>query len=144
MDCLREHHEEHSMNERHRRRLKLREPSSDSVKVFWPQSKDEVLRKVKRVVQHLADLNDVLDIWLFGSYATDQFMHSSDVDLCIVLSEDSELQEVDIMEYAGRLKVGLRFEFHIYRESTFKDLLSDETGFVSREIVSKGIHLHSN
>ncbi|MBD3158501.1 MAG: hypothetical protein GF309_06880 [Candidatus Lokiarchaeota archaeon] len=126
---------------KHRRQQKLREKLSDSVKVFWPKAKDEVMRKTKQAAEHLSELDAVENIWLFGSYVNDEFMHHSDVDLCVVLSDETELMQVDIMERVQDLKLGLTFELHIYRESEFNTLLSDSSSFVAREIVGKGIHL---
>ena len=99
------------------------------------------MTKTKQAADHLRDLDDVEDIWLFGSYVSDEYMHHSDVDLCVVLCDETESTQVDVMKRVQDLKLGLTFELHIYRESEFNTLLSDSSSFVAREIVGKGIHL---
>ncbi len=111
------------------------------MRVFWPEAKSEVIKKTRRVAEHLLSLGCVVDVWLFGSYATDEFMHKSDLDLCIVVRNDSKTRGVDLMKEVSRLKTGMMFEFHIYTKDEFESLLQDSSSFVAREIVEKGIHL---
>lgn len=71
----------------------------------------------------------------------DEFMHHSDVDLCVVLTDDIELTHVNIMKHIGKLELALTFEFHVYTESEFDTLPSEYSSFVARQIVAKGVRV---
>jgi len=64
--------------------------SSDSVKVFFAD-KNEVLNQLKKYVHRLrSQRDDVEQIGLFGSYATDTYGPASDLDLLIVLRQSNK------------------------------------------------------
>jgi predicted nucleotidyltransferase len=64
--------------------------SSDSVKVFFAD-KNEVFSQLKGYVSRLrSQRDDVEQIGLFGSYATDTYGPASDVDLLIVLHQSNK------------------------------------------------------
>jgi len=64
--------------------------SSDSVKVFFAD-KNEVLSQLEKYVHRLrSQRDDVEQIGLFGSYATDTYGPASDVDLLIVLRQSNK------------------------------------------------------
>jgi len=64
--CQPVHHERPLTRKKHRRQQKLREKSSDSVKVFWPKPKDEVMSKTNQAAGHLRDLDGVEEICPFA------------------------------------------------------------------------------
>ncbi len=99
------------------------------------------MKKTRHVAELLLSLEYVVDVWLFGSYATDEFMHQSDIDLCVVVHDDAKLREVDLMKKVSQLKTGMNFELHVYTESELEALLQDSGSFVAREIVGKGVHI---
>ena len=49
-------------------------------------------------------------IWLFGSYAYGTPHKDSDIDLCIVMKDDTQMRELDAMEqvYGGKFERRLR------------------------------------
>ncbi len=112
---------------------------SDSVGVIWPKPFEEVIRILKIFAKELMYRGDVREIWLFGSYATGEYTARSDVDLCIVLDDESDLTYSDISRIFYDISVELEGQFHVYKNSEFKRMIERDSSFV-KEIL-KGINI---
>jgi len=62
---------------------------------------------------------DVLDAWLFGSYAKGNFYKDSDIDLAIVLPEKSVSFDTDVRLMALRSGDEIMIETHTYSQHDF-------------------------
>ena len=71
------------------------------------------LEKVKQ--NHI----DVLDAWLFGSYAKGNYNGDSDIDLALVLPENSISFDIDVRLMALRKGDETMIETHTYSQHDF-------------------------
>ena len=75
------------------------------------------LAKVKK-----AGIN-VLDVWLFGSYAKGNYHKDSDIDLAIVLPDDTISFDTDVKLMALRQGNETLIETHTYSRNDFNENL---------------------
>jgi len=66
---------------------------------------------------------EVLDAWLFGSYAKDNYNNDSDIDLALVLSENSLSFDTDVRLMTLRKGDETMIETHTYSIHDFSDNL---------------------
>jgi len=71
---------------------------------------------VKKIKQHRID---VLDAWLFGSYAKGNFNTDSDIDLALVIPENSLSFDTDVRLMALRQGDEIMIETHTYSPHDF-------------------------
>lgn len=112
---------------------------SDSVGVIWPKPLEDIMEIVKRFTRELVNTGNVSEVWLFGSCATGNHTARSDVDLCIVIDDESDLTYSEISRIFYDITTELEGQFHIYKNSDFKKLIMMDNAFV-REIL-KGINI---
>ncbi|MHA1637622.1 MAG: nucleotidyltransferase domain-containing protein [Candidatus Thorarchaeota archaeon] len=116
------------------------EPSSNSVRVRWPKSKDEVLEVVKKFSQLISKTYNIDQLWLFGSYAKDEYRYGSDVDLCIIVKGNSQVKYEALLEIFQDISEGIEVQFHIYKQTTF-DSMKEEGHVFIREITERGLKI---
>ena len=66
---------------------------------------------------------NVLDVWLFGSYAKGNYHKDSDIDLAFVLPDGSVSFDTDVRLMALRQGNETQIETHTYSRSDFKQNL---------------------
>jgi predicted nucleotidyltransferase len=140
MVCHLEHHEIPSMKCQQRRRYLLPEPSFNFAEVRWPRDKEQVISAVKSFAHQLMETGDVREVWLFGSYVTDQYMYGSDVDLCIVMNENSKLDYETLLEIFQNMNTRLEVQFQIYSSSQFDNSIKEGDLFI-KSIIKNGIKI---
>jgi predicted nucleotidyltransferase len=86
------------------------------------------------------ETNDVREVWLFGSYVTNEYMYGSDVDLCLVLNENSELDYETLLKIFQEMDTGLEVQFQIYSASEFDKLLEDGDYFI-QSLTKNGLRI---
>jgi len=62
---------------------------------------------------------DVLDAWLFGSYAKGNYTDDSDIDLALVLPENTLSLDTDVKLMALRKDNEIMIETHTYSQHDF-------------------------
>lgn len=98
----------------------MRRPSSSSVKVFYPRySRPELLDRLARGVQALAEVLPLELVVLFGSYAAGRQTAASDVDLLVVYAGAPRADAYSLVRRVLDLR-GL--EPHVYAEEEARAL----------------------
>ena len=82
--------------------------------------KDNAIILTKKYIEKLK-LNhiDVLDAWIFGSYAKGNYNRNSDIDLALVLPENSMSFDTDVKLMTLRKGDETMIETHTYSELDF-------------------------
>lgn len=104
----------------------------------------------KQVQDELNILKDIIlntvpveQIFLFGSYATGTPHADSDLDIFVVMPDNSDIREIDAMKLihkAIRDKKTLPVDVMVSKKDTFSKRKSTPT--IEREIAQEGIVLH--
>ncbi len=104
----------------------------------------------KRIQDELNTLKDIIiktvpveRIFLFGSYAKGTFHADSDLDIYVVLSENSDLREIDAMRLihrAIREHKTMPVDVMVSKENKFKQRQLAPT--IERQIVLEGMVLY--
>ena len=62
---------------------------------------------------------NVLDAWLFGSYAKDNYNENSDIDIALILPDNQMSFDTDVRLMVIRRGEEIRIETHTYCENDF-------------------------
>ncbi len=90
-----------------------------SVRIFWP-NKDAVELALDKYVAALKNKKEVIAVYLCGSWAKGTYTAASDVDLLIIIKEDSRVPRERIPLYLpSRFPVSL--DLFIYTESEMQN-----------------------
>ena len=99
----------------------VREESFSSVKVFW-LDKEYVLRQLRERVARLASDPNVLRVVLFGSFAEGRAVPGSDVDILVVVKQDSRRMMDRIADYQEIFSgMGIGTDVFPYTESEMEN-----------------------
>lgn len=102
----------------------VREESFSSVKVFW-LDKEYVFRQLRERVARLASDPNVLRVVLFGSFAEGRAVPGSDVDILIVVRQDSRRMMDRIADYQEIFSgMGIGTDVFPYTESELENPLA--------------------
>ncbi len=96
--------------------MRSRVRSLSSVKIFWPD-KEAVDLAIRKYVQNdLSGRDEVLAVYLCGSWAKGNYTAASDVDLLILVKEDLRTPRERILSYLpSRFPVSL--DLFVYTET---------------------------
>jgi predicted nucleotidyltransferase len=82
--------------------------------------KNDAVKISKRYVEKLKQNHiDVLDAWIFGSYARGDYHKDSDIDVALVLPENSVSFDNDVRLMAMRKGEETMIEIHTYSQNDF-------------------------
>ena len=82
--------------------------------------KDDAIRLSKNYIEKVKQNHiNVLDTWLFGSYAKGNYNDNSDIDLALVLPESSLSFDTDVKLMALRKGEETIIETHTYSQQNF-------------------------
>ena len=113
--------------------------SSNSAKVYYPELSREKLVEILRAGLEKLNLEEVKLAILFGSYATNRYTVASDVDLFVVVSDQSDVDQI-YNKLVKNLEIR-RLEPHIIRESEYKKLKAQGSKWI-QAIEREGILLY--
>ena len=120
----------------------MRRESSSSVKIWRATPRDVVISVISDFAKHMLVYDQIHNIWLFGSYATGKFAYGSDVDVCIIISDDSSRWDYySIMNELDKFPLDIEIQLHIYTSSEFSKMKEEGSHFIS-SILSEGIKFH--
>lgn len=90
-----------------------------SVRIFWP-NKDAVELAIKKYVAVLQNKKEVIAVYLCGSWAKGTYTAASDVDLLIIIKEDSLVPRARIPLYLPSY-FPVSLDLFIYTESEMQN-----------------------
>jgi len=95
----------------------VQEQFLDSVRIFW-LNYYEIIENLKIKVQKLADYHEILEVWLFGSFAHIRAVPGSDLDLLFVIDK-SDIRMIDRIERYQDLfaDIGIGVDIFPYTQS---------------------------
>jgi len=98
----------------------MQKESSNSVRIFYPKfNKEELIHKLKKKIEDLANKIPLSFIVLFGSYARGNYTIASDVDLLIVYRGK---KRKDVFATAKKTLDIPLLEPHVYSEDEYERL----------------------
>jgi predicted nucleotidyltransferase len=99
--------------------------------------KNDAIELSKNYVDKLRKTGiNVLDVWLFGSYAKGNWNNDSDIDLALVLPDDMVSFDTDVKLMVMRKGKETLIETHIYGKNEFQTNLP-----IILQIIKYGIKL---
>ena len=109
-------------------------------KIFFPSSrarfinKEEIIKAVRKEAIKIAKQNSRIDsVYLFGSYAQDAPSFRSDVDLLIILKEDSRCMLDRVEEYLLKFSdCPVPVDVLVYTEEEIKKAIENGSSFMKR------------
>ncbi len=90
-----------------------------SVKIFWPD-KEAVDRAIQQFVNELKNRDEVISVYLCGSWAKDNYTAASDVDFLIIVRESPLLPRERISEYMP-LRFPVSLDLFVYTEAELQE-----------------------
>lgn len=111
----------------HKRRLILQRESSNSVKIRYQPSKNDIMAWADLLFTLLIENYNLNYFAIFGSYASGQHGVGSDIDLVIV--HDSNLTFETALSHALDISKKIDWEIHLYSLQTFKTGLDEKNTF---------------
>ncbi len=115
----------------------MRKESSSSVQIFYPKfDKKELIQKLKKKIEDLANELPLSLVVLFGSYAQGNYTVASDVDLLIIYRGKERKDAFATVKKT--LDIPL-LEPHVHSEDEYKRLRS-----VIARMIAKGVVLFSS
>ena len=102
---------------------------------------DNVVKsELNRYVDFISAVDGVKRIYLFGSYAWGEPNEDSDIDLLVIMNEDTNRLESGIKFNKGLLDRKMPVDILVDWESTFES--ASERATLQREIKEKGVLLY--
>lgn len=114
--------------------MRLRVRLLSSVKIFWPD-KEAIDLALREYLDALRDKKEVLAVYLCGSWAKGNYTAASDMDLLVVIKQDTRSPRERIPSYLpARFPVSL--DLFIYTEAELRESL------FARSLLLDGIRLY--
>lgn len=114
----------------------MREESSDTVKVYYPEfDLEELTRRLRKGIKTILKHLPLKRVILFGSYAEGKNTAASDVDLLIVYEDPKREGAYGICWDALKIP---QLELFIYTASEYEKMKMRKTS-IAREVERKGI-----
>lgn len=103
-------------------------------------SEEDIERFAERVREELGDR--VERVILFGSYATDEYVPGSDVDVAVILSEVRQEDDRELWDIAEdfRFEEDLNFSPKIFESAEFDEKVRKDYSFYN-EVSEKGVEI---
>ena len=106
---------------------------------YYNKMSIEVRAEFDRYVSYISQMDDVLNIYLFGSYAYGKPTESSDIDIYVIVKDG-----VDTLKTMQRISRGLydrqlAIDVIADNASDFWELSSPERVTLQREVKNKGV-----
>ncbi|MCM8761939.1 MAG: nucleotidyltransferase domain-containing protein [Candidatus Omnitrophica bacterium] len=110
------------------------------VKVF-SIDKEELLSKLKEITKRIKDEDEeVMDIFLYGSFVKNNYTPLSDIDIAIILSNSDKnfiKRQDDFIDYFSGLEMDVNIV--VYTDKEFNKLIKEENPFVKEILKGKKI-----
>jgi len=108
---------------------------SDSVRIYYPKfNREELIRLLKEKVSGLSKELPLKTVALFGSYAKNRHTAASDIDLFVVIKNQSKDKAYHKIYYSLGID---NLELHLYTSEEYEKLRGDKHPFI-REIEETG------
>jgi len=101
---------------------------------------NDVKNELNRYVDFISTVDGVKKIYLFGSYAWGEPNDDSDIDLLVIINEDTNRLESAVKFNKGLLDRKMPLDILVDWESTFES--ASERVTLQREIKEKGVLLY--
>ncbi|MEM2909819.1 MAG: nucleotidyltransferase domain-containing protein [Nitrososphaerota archaeon] len=100
----------------------MQRKSSGSVRIFYPKfSQEEILERIREVVNGLKDELGIEMVVLFGSYAKKIYTVASDVDILVVYDDEKSDNDLVYKRLMKHLKIP-RAELHIFSKKEYGNI----------------------
>ena len=100
---------------------------------------DTVRTELERYVSYISDMDSVLQIYLFGSYANGVPTDDSDIDLMVIVHDDIDTLKVMQSISRGLIDRQVSLDVLVDTMSDFIELSNPARVTLQREIKNKGI-----
>ena len=111
---------------------------------YFEKMNPHVKSEFDRYVSYISQLEGVLQIYLFGSYAYGEPSKYSDIDMLVVVRDD--INALKIMQRIGRGLYDMKISLDVLavRDNDFKELSAPDRATVQREAKEKGVLVYDS